>query len=404
MSDVRRSGWLVAGATPRTTLCVLVAALGVLALGTNSADAATLVVDKDGQQCKNADYQSISAAVGAAEPSDKIKVCPDLYTESVVVDKPRLKLTAKGGKARDCFEPTAAPADPSRQAIVTAPGDRAFDLQADRITLSGFVVQGSEQGVRTGQAFSGYLVRHNVFQQNDIGATFGGSGERLSRLSHNCFRNNNVCPCGTGVFSAGGLGAELRGGRIDHNSFFQNNFAIRLGGGERTRIDHNRSQLDDVFLRPAFTRGLEVTANHVGEGSGAGITFFFNPAIPHPNVDAIVSHNVIEDRGGHGIGADPNALTDSVILHNRLTGNALDGINLLTGNSGNHLEQNRAEDNGSDGIHAEGATGNVLARNAMFGNVEHDAHDDNRPANRWIQNRCETDFPTGTICAQELDR
>jgi hypothetical protein len=27
-----------------------------------------------------------------------------------------------------------------------------------------------------------------------------------------------------------------------------------------------------------------------------------------------------------------------------------------------------------------------------------DARDDNRPANTWIGNHCQTDFPAGTIC------
>jgi len=34
----------------------------------------------------------------------------------------------------------------------------------------------------------------------------------------------------------------------------------------------------------------------------------------------------------------------------------------------------------------------------MFDNREFDARDDKRTANRWVGNRCRTDFPTGTIC------
>ena len=118
--------------------------------------------------------------------------------------------------------------------------------------------------MRTGQGFSGYRVKRNVVQQNTLGATFGGNGERLSRLSHNCFRRNGAGQVGAGVFSAGAFGAELRRGRIDHNTFFQNNFAIRLGGGEDIEVDHNRSLLDGVFIRPAFTRAREISSNRVG--------------------------------------------------------------------------------------------------------------------------------------------
>ena len=45
------------------------------------------------------------------------------------------------------------------------------------------------------------------------------------------------------------------------------------------------------------------------------------------------------------------SLIGSLISHNRLTNNALDGINLQAGNTGNEVEHNRTDDNGSDGIH-----------------------------------------------------
>ena len=36
----------------------------------------------------------------------------------------------------------------------------------------------------------------------------------------------------------------------------------------------------------------------------------------------------------------------------------------------------------------------------MSGNAEHDAHDENRAANTWTGNHCDTDFPAGTICGR----
>jgi hypothetical protein len=69
--------------------------------------AATLVVDRDGIECANADFTSIQAAVDAAQPGDLIRVWPDVYTETVVVDK---ALTLKGDPdavaAIDCLQPT----------------------------------------------------------------------------------------------------------------------------------------------------------------------------------------------------------------------------------------------------------------------------------------------------------
>lgn len=307
-------------------------------------------------------------------------------------------MTARGRLTHDCDDPTPAPADSTQQAVVIGPGTWAFDLQADDITLRGFVVQ--QSGLRTGQSFSGYRVERNLVQDNrGTGAVFGSSGERLSRLSHNCFRRNGAGQLGGAVFSIGGSGGELRGGRIDHNSFYANSCAVRLSGGERVSVAHNRSLLDGVFIRPGLTRSVEITHNRVGPGSGPAIWFFSSPVGPQPNTGAVVSHNVIEGRGAHGLLGDPGSVVGSLISHNRLSANALDGLNLQTGNTGNHVEHNRTDANGSDGIHAQGATGNVFVRNRMSDNAEHDAHDDNRPANQWIGNRCETDFPAGSICA-----
>jgi nitrous oxidase accessory protein NosD len=384
----------------RGVSCLCVGVVAALSAPAASADAATLLVDKDGQQCQNADYRTIAAAVADADPGDKIEVCPDLYTESVVVNTPDVKLTATQRPEQDCDDPTPAPADSTQQAIVIGPGNTfAFDLQADDITLRGFVVQ--QSGLRTGQNFSGYRVEHNLVQDNrGTGAAFGSSGERLSRLSHNCFRRNGTGQTGGAVFSIGMFGTELRGARIDHNSFYANNFAIRLSGGEDVRVAHNRSWLDGVFIRPGLTRSVEITHNRIGPGSGPAIWFFSSPVGPQPNTSAEVSHNVIEGRGAHGILADPGSLIGSLISHNALSVNALDGINLQAGNTGNRVEHIRADANGSDGIHAQGATGNVFVKNRMSGNAEHDAHDDNRAANQWTNNRCRTDSPAGSICAR----
>ena len=44
-----------------------------------------LVADKDRAECPQAAYGSVQEAVDAAVPDDPIAVCPDRYTESVVV-------------------------------------------------------------------------------------------------------------------------------------------------------------------------------------------------------------------------------------------------------------------------------------------------------------------------------
>ncbi len=145
----------------RTTalLCALAAfvAATTAASGT-AAGRATLFVDDDGVQCANADFTTIQAAVTAAAPDTMIRVCPGVYSENVVVDKP-LRLHGQIGAvdAIDCFDPALPTADPNTHAIVLAPAGATasaravlFDLQADDIELQGFVLLG-----RTGSSSGG---------------------------------------------------------------------------------------------------------------------------------------------------------------------------------------------------------------------------------------------------------
>jgi hypothetical protein len=88
--------------------------------------------------------------VDAAAPGDVIRVCPDLYTESVVVDKPlTLKADPEAVESFDCFHPTLGELPVHQHASVDPPGDDfsiAFKLEADNVELAGFVVQGRRWG------------------------------------------------------------------------------------------------------------------------------------------------------------------------------------------------------------------------------------------------------------------
>lgn len=73
-------------------LALLAIALPAAAVGPVAAGPTTLVVDDDRQQCPNAAFTSITAAITAASPGETIRVCAGLYRETVVVDKASLSL------------------------------------------------------------------------------------------------------------------------------------------------------------------------------------------------------------------------------------------------------------------------------------------------------------------------
>ncbi len=376
----------------------------------------TLFVDKDRVQCPKAEFQSIQEAVAAAPPRSTVMVCPDLYTEDVDVFKPLTLMKHGGGNGEiderpRCFAPE--PPDPTRDAIVQG---RLFSflLQRPDIVLDGFVIQGTQNfGILS--IGGPQVIRDNVVQHNERGLfiTFNDG----VRVHGNCFRQNNEL--GLGLDSSNDV-------QIERNSFFRNQFGgaeLRAGGG--VRFEHNVSREDGQFFLVAaqlgsgdFGTGSEparVSHNYSeGSGSEAALLTFRNSGlrITHNRLRQalagiqffsedrgdVVAHNDITEMRRDGIRADSFGLLDSLVAHNRINDNGRDGINLQEANSGNRVEHNDARRNGSDGIHAEGAEGNVFRTNVMFDNVEFDARDDRRPANRWIRNQCRTDFPPGTIC------
>jgi nitrous oxidase accessory protein NosD len=418
-----------------------------------AAEPATLVVDRDGVQCANADFTSIQAAVARAHPGDLIRVCPDLYNEAVVIDKP---LTLKGDpdaiEAIDCFQPMLGELETAQQAVIDPPGDDfsiGLDLKADDVVVEGFVVQGATVGIDAPDLYSGYRVHHNLLRLNSLFAMdFGSEGTRHSRVDHNCIRENRYglvseldddsiwTPIGPerGEWNA----RDLSNARIDHNSTFRTGEGVGVAGPGRrdlVAIDHNTSREDDVgialqnstrsmIIENQFAigssgfaaievgganQGLEIRSNIVQgggailPGGGFGIWIsqlgFFD-VFDTPSRELVVTDNEIS-RAGAGILARAGSLDHSLIVGNTISENARVGINMFGTN--NTVRSNRSDNNGQDGIRASsGATGNRFEQNSMHGNASVDARDLSTPgSNVWIGNDCGTDSPTGTICGVE---
>ena len=149
--------------------------------------------------------------------------------------------------------------------------------------------------------------------------------------------------------------------------------------------------------------------------------------LPNPINDQLnISHNDVGRSGENGIALSSLVFTqNSLISHNRTdengdpvgcAGRRNCGSGIFVGRttSGtrNRFEHNHSRRNLRDGILSFGdppgtgvpaPAGNFYFDNHMMHNVEHDAHDDNRPGNVWVNNHCETDFPPETICDRRRD-
>jgi nitrous oxidase accessory protein NosD len=443
-----------------TALVLTIAACALMFAAADGAatEPATLVVDGDGVQCARADFTSIQAAVDAAQPGDLIRVCPDLYTESVVVDKPlTLKADPDAVEAIDCFQPTLGELPTDQQAIIDPAGDGfsiAFKLEADDVVLAGFVVQGAYVGIDASDRFSGYRVHHNLIRLNKLfGMDFGSEGTHESRVDHNCFRD--ALQSDWGLLSWGLVSEldddslwafppvgdergewnarDLRNARLDHNSTFRNQAGLEAAGpGVRDLVtfEHNVSREDrtGIALQNATESAIvenEITAAagiSIGVGGGNdGIEIRSNTARPAQGWGMMItrigfldvfpaSRNVVVTQndfsnGQVGIGVQAaGSLLDSTISENITSENRGSGIFLAAGNTGNMVRGNHSDNNGITGIGALlGATGNTFEQNSMHGNGLRDARDLNPLVNGmlpnvWTGNDCLTDFPAGMIC------
>ncbi|RQW84085.1 hypothetical protein DKL51_30920 [Micromonospora globispora] len=434
----------------------LLAALAVALVAPSAAMAetssSTLVVDRDRVQCGNAGFTSIQAAVDAARPGDQIRVCPDLYPESVTVDIP---LTLWGDpdavEAVNCFDPTPSQPgdlDPAQQVVVDPPGDdftTAFALRANDIVIAGFVIQGASVGVDASDTFSGSRIHHDLFRLNTLFAVDSGSeGSQQSRTDHNCIRQNRyglvseldndaIWVATTGAYERAAWNArDLRNARIDHNQTYKNGVGVEAGGPGRhdeVTFDHNVSRADaggigllnstggaildneitltsnTAILIGGDNSDLTIASNLVTDG-GSGIVFAamaYIDKIPAPSRNVLVAGNTVLRMKGSGIIAaagmptSPGDLHDSVIADNVSSDNAA-GVVFRSYNTGNEVRNNVTERNTRYGIYTDLYTaGNLFDGNRMLDNAL-DAGDKSWPANTWTANQCVTDDPAGMIC------
>lgn len=419
-----------AGSRSWSGLAVAVLSVAALGTGAPSAAAATLTVDKDRVQCPRAQFAAIQAAVDNARSGDTVKVCPDLYSEQVIVTKP---LTIRGDllDSDDCL--TAGAADSARQVIVAPAGPGftvAFRLASDDVTLRGVVIQSASVGVDTSDTFSGYRVTQNRIENSSLFAIDAGSaGAERSRFDDNCLRGNgfglvseltddSVCPQPLVGSDRGAYARNLRNARVDHNATTLNGSGVEAAGpGQPVDVsfDHNHSVQDGFGVAiqnsiasrvadneiihvnaPIFVGGantdLRITGNSARGINFGAITFtspgFFLDTFVDPSRFAVILDNDVRSSAAGGMTFNPNTLQDSLIKGNTSSANGFSGITLGTGNTGNVIRDNETDDNPRAGIIVRaGATGNALVRNTMHGNGAFDplnffdARDDNTPLN-----------------------
>lgn len=315
--------------------------LGLGPTASTSDPGANLVVEPAGSdECPNAEFNSIQAAVTAATPGAKIKVCAGTYVEQVRIPAGKDDLTLYSVPDLQAII-KAPPVMTSPKAIVWING-------AQNTTISHFTIEGPgggpchsiEQGVRVDAGGSALITDNHIADihdtpfsgcQNGIGVLVGRNFENTfgsATVVHNLITNYQK----GGVVVDGQLaaGAPASQAQVAYNNvegigpttaIAQN--GIQVSRGAVADVEHN-SVSGNSFLPQTFvsvgillfqdsSASTQVSHNDVfANDEGVGL---------YTTVDTTISHNnVHENTSGDGVFADTDT-SGNVISYNKITNN-----------------------------------------------------------------------------------
>lgn len=353
---------------------MLLVLTSMLVVGVGNAAAKELRVDDNALDCPNADFTTIQAAVNAAAPGDKVKVCPGTYMEQVTIGAGKDKLQVESEKPLQAV--IKAPA------VMAEPGDIVRITIAQDVKLKGFTIAGPLPDA----LFCSTVTRTGV-------RVDGGASAKIEKNHITEIRSTSLalrgCQNGVGIqvgrMAEGQVGtAEIKDNVID---LYQKNGMTIDNTGSYAKVEHNTV---------ADAGATEITApNGIQVSRGA------NADVNHNDVSGNV-YDLAPAANGTGILLFL-AGSDVTVEHNDVFEND-DGIALYD-TQGAKIKHNTSHDQlVFDGLFADSlSTGNLFEGNVASDNTEHDCHDDSvgtgtaGTANTWKGNKGVTQTPTG-IC------
>jgi hypothetical protein len=371
-----------------------------------------LRVDDDHVQCPTAQYTRIQDAVNAAQPGDRIVVCPGTYPEQVTIPAGKDRISLISQKIWKAIIQAPTPMLPPN-AIVRVNG-------AKDVGITAFTIQGP--GQVPGELHYGVRV--------DTGGSAGIFGNHITHIRDNPFSGGQY---GVGVLVGrqfeGTVGSALISANLIDD--YQKGGVVVSNAGSRATVSFNRIQ----GLGPTPTiagNGIQVSdgadgnVNHndvsdnlfaltsyqsIGILSSAPGKLVVEDNVVHSNDGGIVSYTgnsntLIRENSSSSHTYDGIELdfgSGTTVRQNRTFKNGLDGVGVYSGESGSLISGNRATDNTEDGLlsYVDAGPGNVFRDNVALRNAKFDCEDQQGGTTQtWINNIGPVSSPP-TICRQD---
>jgi hypothetical protein len=301
---------------PRFHTWLAVGCFALIVAFSDSVYANTLCVKPGSSTC----FHTIGSAVNAASANDVIYVAPGTYKEYVVIGKP-LSLIGAGS-------------DPS---IIDATGlvhgifvDGFDNPGLNNVTVAGFTVENALfEGILVVSA-SDVTIRDNKINDNDkssglefmMGVAAGCPGQPGNGM----YENDETGDCGGALHLIGTVHSIVSGNYVRGN-------ADGLLISDETAESRDNLVIHNEFLDNPLECGI-VLASHPPTGH-VSPPFGTHYGVDHNTVaDNISSGNGVQIGGaGAGMFSDgmgQGRVSGNVIIHNKLTGNGLGGVDIHT--------------------------------------------------------------------------
>ena len=257
----------------------------VLGLGSGNQ---TLLVDDDGVDCPNADYNTIQGAVDAASANMTILVCAGTYNERVVVSgaaKDGLRLLARGAPDTVLLDGN----NPSPPAVF--PFNHAFHLlNVSGVLVEGFTVREYFENIKMTGGGGNTIRQNRTTAAGHDGIFASNSANNL--IEHNVsFDNLSANACGINIAGAGSVDNLVR-----HNQLANNNWGIRIQGGATNTVafgnESRGNRSHGIQNIGAATNGTTIENNQtesnpvgIGINLSSGVTVARNRAFQNATFD-----------------------------------------------------------------------------------------------------------------------